>query len=1854
MASSDQDFELTGSQLAIWAGQSLQPGEPLYNMALSFHIDGDVKFDLLSAAFDAMLVDCDSLRTVFYAVDGQPRQRFLENAPASLQWVDLSGEADPSLTLEDWLEVHTQRSFQLSECVYESALLKLADHRYVWYLNQHHLITDAWAVSVIFKRVSELYELARAESDLKTEPLPQFRDHIAFEKKKRSSKLNKIAEEYWAEKLERPMQGSEFYRTVPKNRLGRTERHRCNIGEKRSKAIRALAEKDRFKSLTSDLARFQIFCTTLFALLSRLTGNDRLAIGTPSHNRTSQRLKNLVGLLIEIFPVQIEMSAGESFSSLYDKVAASTRNLLMHAPPGVSGARHNRAYDVLLNYITADFGDFAQMRVRSNWVHAHCGDRNHLLRLQVHDFDRSNEFDLYFDLNTDAFSAEERDWVGEHFVRLLDGFTENPDARITSVPLLEEGERFWPAPVVTRADDARFASVIAMFTNQAERTPSATALSCGEKVVSYSELSHRSDIFAARLVSLQPRSRQPVAVIMRRSPECVATILGVLKSGRPYVPVDSQYPNERIRFILDDSGASLLVVDAQGGSIADSDIERITVADGEFDGEAERSGEAMAEIRPDDPAYIIYTSGSTGKPKGVVISHSSFADYVAWAGRFYFRGRPLGFALFSSLTFDLTITSLFSPLVSGGRIVVYPESDDPHDITIRRVVEDNRAEIIKLTPAHLSLLQAMDLSKSRIKTLILGGEDLKTGLARTILNYVGKNVELYNEYGPTEGTVACMVHRYDPDTDIATSVPIGRAIDHARIYLLDEGMNPLPQGVSGQIFIGGSGVAQGYLNRDSLTEERFLPDPFCPGGRIYASGDVGRWNERGQLEFLGRSDEQVKIRGVRIEPGEIEAAIKEHPDVADCTVISRKRSFGKASVDNDVFCQRCGLAADHPQAKLDEAAVCQPCREFEAEKDIALAYFRNMKDLESLVSRMRAEASGKYDCIMLLSGGKDSTYALCRLVDLGLTPLVFTLDNGYISEGAKQNARRVVEKLGLDLIVGETSAMNEIFVDSLRRFSNVCEGCFKTIYTLSTNLAVEHGIRYICTGLSRGQIFQTRVADLFRQNIFDPKRIDQTIIEARKAYHRLDDVVARTLDVSVFKEDAVFEDVQFVDFYRYCEVDLNEILDYLATRAPWVRPADTGRSTNCLINEAGIFVHKAQRGHHNYSLPYSWDVRLGHKERDAAREELDDDIDEQNVKRILREIGFTLDDPLSDQSIDAYLTAYYCADEEVPAELLEKHLVDRLPKELIPRYFVRLDEMPLTTNGKLDVSALPDPTGSEVHRGAKYAAPEGPKEQLLSRIWSNVLGVERIGANDSFFDLGGDSILNIQIVARARKYGIEISPQQIFDYPTIRGLAEVATSVDSIGREQGVVVGESVPTPIQSDFLRRLKKATGHYCQTAILEVDAKLDADLLAKALQVVIRHHDALHAAFIRTDDGWTQRFQDTAKTGFELENIDLGDSGADERERELHRIADRLAAATDPGAGANVKAALVRSQRTANPVLVMAIHHLVVDGVSWWILLEDLEQVANDLLQERTPVLAPKTTSFKRWSELLAAYATEDAAQIAAEFWLAAAGPSVDHGTARTKYVADRGDAQIRIARAHTLPIVRTVAGLYHAQVPELVLSCVLSPLATLVNRKEVQIDIEGHGRESVVNDVDLLRTVGWFTTVYPVPFSTYGNVSISERIANVKRVMREIPNRGFDYSVLRDMADVATRRALQAAWSESDVLFNYMGQWNSAAPGSALMRFTRPIALSASAELRPGYSIELNAVVFDGEFRFDIVYDKAKHSCIAIETFVDEVTLALHELSRARPDADEIALTPADFSSADLSQDELDSVFAEFGE
>ncbi|MGE5343973.1 MAG: amino acid adenylation domain-containing protein [Candidatus Omnitrophota bacterium] len=487
-----------------------------------------------------------------------------------------------------------------------------------------------------------------------------------------------------------------------------------------------------------------------------------------------------------------------------------------------------------------------------------------------------------------------------HLGRILETVLSNVDIPLSGVHVLSENEKKYLIDDFnhTETDYPRNKTIHELFEEQAAKTPDYTAAEYNDKKMSYRELSLEKDRVAKFLRLKGVTNGRIVGIMASRSFEVIVAILGILKAGGAYLPLDTEYPDSRKKFILEDSGATWVLTDRALPVYLNWKGERIDMARWNLETNEEVSGLEYRDPRPSDLAYVIYTSGSTGKPKGVMVEHRGVVNYVWWAAGNYVRDRnhaSADFPLYTSISFDLTVTSIFTPLIMGGKIVVY---GDEQETLIDRVVRENKVGVVKLTPTHLKLIRDNGKNKddshshSHLHTFIVGGEELETQLARDIDAHFGERINIYNEYGPTEATVGCMIYRFNPRGNQGRAVPIGIPSANVRIYILDKQKEPVPIGVAGEIHISGDGVARGYLNRPELTQERFTPNGFEPGQRLYATGDLARFKADGNIEFQGRCDNQVKIRGHRIELGEIENKLVRHHAIKDAIVTVRKNETG--------------------------------------------------------------------------------------------------------------------------------------------------------------------------------------------------------------------------------------------------------------------------------------------------------------------------------------------------------------------------------------------------------------------------------------------------------------------------------------------------------------------------------------------------------------------------------------------------------------------------------------------------------------------------------------------------------------------------------------------------------------------------------------------------------------------------------------------------------------------------------------------------------------------------------------------------------------------------------------------------
>ncbi|BFP39390.1 hypothetical protein FGF1_02350 [Flavobacteriaceae bacterium GF1] len=1364
-----QKRELTQSQLLLWAGQKLSPDKPLHNTVHTFEIAGMVDHSIFSRAFQETINCTDAMRIVFLEEDNTPFQYSRPKVDFIPELIDLTSESDEKV-IEEIIQRRGRIPLDIGTRIFDAALFKIDEDRYLWFLNMHHLVTDAISATIVYKRLVGIYgKMEKNEWDRPAES-PSFFEYVDYEQRTRLDKHDERSGTYWEEKIKTVTGTPDFYGVKRKDSITDATRVSIPLGHERTQKLKRLAQKPEVRAWTANLTMFNLLATVFFTYLHRISGQKRIAVGAPTHNRLNKRSHDTVGAFIEIFPLIIAFSEEDTFDSILQRIRIETNEYLRYAQPGGVTPAISGSFNCILNFINASFSDFNGLPIKSQWIPTGHIDITHQIRCHVVDFDNKGDMELLFDLNHGTFGPDLIGKVPQHFLNLLDAFLEDMGQSIHAPGMATATE----LEQIMHKDSGNVgsATVLDLFKEQVGANPGAPAIRFKEDTINYGQLDQKSDRLAHYLLECGAKKNDRIGLYMERSPKYLIGVLAILKIGGTFIPIPSNQPKQRINYILKDAAVTVLLTSTTLKSDISGSAATLVVFDTiDWDSTAQTNDLPNVVGDATGIAYILYTSGSTGNPKGVLIPHSALSNYIHWAKKAYANSEKYIFPLFTSIGFDLTITSTFLPLVTGGEVVVYKESAHGPDISLMDVFEQNRVTSIKLTPSHLNLIREKDVSNSKIKTMIVGGEDFKTQLAKTVQNNFGDHLRIYNEYGPTEATVGCIVGLFDVEKHDQTSVPIGRTIDGMEAYILDSHKNMVPHGVVGELYLGGMGLASGYANLSELTSERFVDHPFDGTKKLYYTGDLARINQDGEYEYLGRSDEQVKLRGFRIELTDIEANMEKHPAVESAAVVlmERKKTIPEEEILN---CVECGLPSNYPNADFDENGVCHVCNAFEEYRDRALRYFKTEEDLKKILLDPNLDKDREYDCLSLLSGGKDSTYILAQLKRMGLKVLAFTLDNGYISDQAKDNIDNIVSKMGIDHVYGTTEHMNKIFVDSLHRHQNVCNGCFKTIYTLSTKIALEKKIPFVVTGLSRGQFYETRLTEeLFWKEDTDVARIDETILEARKLYHQEEDAAKALLDTDMFKDDETFQKVRFIDFYRYTDVSLEEMIKVLENDIGWRRPTDTGRSTNCLINQLGIYVHKKQKGYSNYSYPYSWDVRMGHKTRQETLDEINEYIHEDEVLRMMKEIGY--EEPGETELGQEHLVAYYTGASPMPSIEMAEYLKKGLPDYMVPRYIKHVEQFPLTTNGKVDKNSLKQLNTDQLNLETPYVAPKGEIEELIAVIWKEVLQLNKVGTEDNFIALGGHSLAAIRVTARINEeFQLNVPLNKIFELPTIASYAK--------------------------------------------------------------------------------------------------------------------------------------------------------------------------------------------------------------------------------------------------------------------------------------------------------------------------------------------------------------------------------------------------------------------------------------------------------------------------------------------------
>ncbi|HEY2292939.1 MAG TPA: amino acid adenylation domain-containing protein, partial [Thermoanaerobaculia bacterium] len=890
------------AQERLWLIDRLQPGRAIYNMPLALRIAGEARLAVLRAVLGEIVRRHEVLRTTFREADGQPAQVIAPPGRWELPLVDLSGLP---AGVRDGLarrlaQEEATRPFDLERGpLLRAVLLRLAPAEHALLLTMHHIVSDGWSMGVLVREVTQLYAAAAAGAP---SPLPelaiQYADFAVWQRGWLQGERLERQLAYWRERLA----GAPAALDLPADRpLPAVRTHagawlRVPFGADFQRALALLARRHEATPFMVLFAGFQ-------TLLSRLTGAGDLTVGTPIANRNRAEIEPLIGFFVNTLVLRSDLAGDPSFGDLLARVRKSTLEAYAHQDlpferlvETLNPERHlatSPLFQVLFAVQNAPVGAVDLPGLSLSPVPLKPWRALFDLELSFWEFGERLEAELTY--STERFDPATVRRLGAHLETLLRGLLADPGRRISTVPLLSGGERHqivveWnPAPVPAAAA----LCLHRRFEAQADRAPGAVALSVpgedGERLT-YGELDARANRIARYLQARGVRPGDRVALRLERSAGMVAAILGVLKAGAAYVPIDPAHPEERIAFTLEDSGAALLLTAEDLEAAARQAPERLEIP--------------PHADSPDLPAYVIYTSGSTGTPKGVVITHANVDRLLTatdpWLG---FNSEDV-WTLFHSYAFDFSVWEIWGALLYGGRLVVVPFWVSRSPEAFHELLREERVTVLNQTPsAFRQLIWATEGKPAdlALRYVVFGGEALEPASLAPWLARYGESPRLINMYGITETTVH-VTYRPVEEADLAGGSRIGRPIPDLAVHLLDAALQPVPVGAPGEIHVGGAGLAQGYLNRPDLTAERFVPDPFpgAAGARLYRSGDLARRLPDGDLEYLGRADQQVKISGFRIELGEIEAALGRHPGVREAVVLVRSdRSDGSVGSPED-------------------------------------------------------------------------------------------------------------------------------------------------------------------------------------------------------------------------------------------------------------------------------------------------------------------------------------------------------------------------------------------------------------------------------------------------------------------------------------------------------------------------------------------------------------------------------------------------------------------------------------------------------------------------------------------------------------------------------------------------------------------------------------------------------------------------------------------------------------------------------------------------------------------------------------------------------------------------------------------
>ncbi|TDJ41937.1 MAG: amino acid adenylation domain-containing protein [Gammaproteobacteria bacterium] len=1441
---------LSFAQQRIWFLDELEPDNPFYNVALAKRIQGAIDSNLLRKSLQLLIQRHEVLRSTCINTDNGPR---LSITPAD--------EIDPD---GDWFQIETLAAnisaAELEQRVntevrppvplaavplIRARLFVIDDQDAVLSLTTHHFVVDGWSCGVLLRELSQIYAaLARQEQPVLPQLTIQYPDFAAWQNNWMNGPQLQEQLDYWdlqladLSTLDLPVD-----KPRPAVQTYRGDIHHFSLPAELGLSLKEISRKEGMTLYMTLLAAFQV-------LLHRYSQQDEIVLGTAVSNRHSTALEALIGPFVNTLVLRGDLSGNPTFRELMRRardvaVGAFAHQdlpfelLVEHLKPERDRSR-TPLFQIL--FVVHQYSGAEELSLpETNTVDYPVAPGTAMYDLFLQLIELDNSFSGSIEYSTDLFERDSIERMSNHFTALLTGIAANPDTCITDLPMMgsEETQKVltdWNNTAMPYPRDQQLQELVMQ---QAEQTPDAIAVICEQQSCSYAELNRHANQLGHYLQDAGVGPGDLIGIYVERSVNMMVALLGVLKTGAAYVPLDPLFPPDRIHFMMEDAELKGLLTQTDLLDDLQHKPELLVCLD---------KATELLNTQPntnlpicgtaDDLAYVIYTSGSTGQPKGVQLPHRGVVNFLTTMAAQPGLDASDTLLAVTTLSFDIAVLELFLPLIRGARLVIATKDVTGDGLRLAELIKTSGTTIMQATPATWQLLLNAGWTGNSGLKILCGGEALPRELADRLL---ATGAELWNMYGPTETTIWSSISK------VATTGPItvGQPIGNTQMYIVDEQIRPVPVGVPGELCIAGDGVARGYLKRPGLTEERFIGNPFTTDtSRLYRTGDLARYRSDGAIECLGRNDNQVKIRGYRMELGEIETVLARHPAVTQAVVAAREDREGDKRLVGYLIADAAAISAT--ELKKWKAEQLDQWRDlwqnaYTEERSLDPAF--NISGWNSSYSGEPVPAAEMREWVET-TAARINACAPKRVLEIGsgtglLVARVAPNCSHYVATDFSPAAIAAIEKLksvrddlgSVETLQTTADSLGElsdqqfdmIVINSVAQYFPDQAYLLNLLQTVTT-LLVKGGHIFLgdLRALSLLEAYHTSV-QLFQAEDKLPldtltDRVHQRIETEEELL--IDPALFQNLAMTLPRLSAVRFDLKRgavrneMTCFRY---DAVLTFDGSKTEPPESERLDWKSTLD--VETIGRHLSNLQPG--GLLLTSISDSRL-HPEIIAMARLADINPEQElSVGNLRQEIAADISAGMQADTLHALaeaasvdlqlisttpgrynalftpknsstdgrvmlptrdLSLSQCCNNPMQGRMqrnlvpaLQDHLRQSLPEYMVPAVFSVLDKFPLTPNGKIDRNALPAPHQAITQ---SYTPPRTPTEESLVLIWEDLLGIDQAGVMDDFFGLGGHSLLATQLVSRIRdQLQVSLPLNSLFDNPTVAGLAEAVDTL---------------------------------------------------------------------------------------------------------------------------------------------------------------------------------------------------------------------------------------------------------------------------------------------------------------------------------------------------------------------------------------------------------------------------------------------------------------------------------------------